>query len=73
MISDAAGSLAQSAVLVVPKLQTAGNNDPIVHLKARLEGLRPLGFVSINPNEFLVIYDGMSFGYCQTVPLITLT
>jgi hypothetical protein len=73
MISDTAGSLAHSAVIDVPDLHTAGNNDPMAHLKARLEGLRPLGFVSVNPSELLVIYDGMSSGYCRTVPLITTT
>jgi hypothetical protein len=27
------------------------------YLKARLEGLRPLGFVSVDSSEFLIIYD----------------
>ena len=62
MISDAAGSLVHSAVTVVPDLHAASNDEPMAHLKTRLEGLKPLGFVSVNPSEFIVIYDGMSSG-----------
>ena len=58
LISDTAGSLAHSAVTVVPDLHAASNDGSMTRLKTRLEGLRPLGFVSVNPSEFLVIYDG---------------
>ncbi|KIM39836.1 hypothetical protein M413DRAFT_446755 [Hebeloma cylindrosporum] len=50
-------NLARSAIIVVPVLNASGNNESMAYLKARLEGLRPLGFVSVNPSEFLVIYD----------------
>jgi hypothetical protein len=62
MVVDVAGSLAQSVIAVVPDLHGASNNEPMAYLKARLERLRPLGFVSVDPSEFLVIYDGMFSG-----------
>ena len=62
MIYDTAGSLAHSVPTIVPDLHGASNNEPMAQLKVRLEGLRPLGFVSVNPSEFLVIYDGMYSG-----------
>jgi len=63
MMADTAGSLAHSTAAVVPDLQGASNNEPMAYLKAHLEGLRPLGFVSVDPGEFLVIYNGM-FSSC---------
>jgi len=54
-------NLAQSSVAVVPDLQDATSNSPMATLKALVEGLKPLGFVRVDLNELLVIYDRASF------------
>ncbi|KAF8968138.1 hypothetical protein BDZ97DRAFT_1916355 [Flammula alnicola] len=54
-------NLAQSAVTIVPNFQDTSNNEPMSSLKARVEGLKPLGFVRASADEFLVIYDEIGF------------
>lgn len=48
----------ESAVAVVPDLKDASSNEPMALLKARLDGKKPLGFVRVDQNDLLVIYDG---------------
>ena len=43
---------------MVPDLREAGQNPLMAKLKSHLEGQRPLGFVRVDLNELLVIYDG---------------
>ncbi|CAA7267017.1 unnamed protein product [Cyclocybe aegerita] len=50
-------NLAKSSVAVVPDLSEASNNEPMENLKSHLEGHKPLGFVRVDPNELLVVYD----------------
>ena len=52
-------SLAQSSVALVPDFDDAANNSPMTLLKSHVENLKPLGFVRVDLNELLVIYDGM--------------
>lgn len=54
-------SFAQSAVVVVPNLQDSGNNSAMSSLKTLIENARPLGFVRVDMNELLVVYDGIFF------------
>ncbi|KAF9557432.1 hypothetical protein CPC08DRAFT_640312 [Agrocybe pediades] len=49
--------LAKSPVGLVPEFRDAGNNPPLAMLKSRIEGLKPLGIVKVDTNEFLVVYD----------------
>jgi len=53
-------SFAQSAVVVVPDLQDSANRPAMTALKSMIDNARPLGFVRVDMNELLVIYDGMS-------------
>ncbi|KAF8149926.1 hypothetical protein B0H34DRAFT_731762 [Crassisporium funariophilum] len=50
-------NLANSTVAVVPNLLDATTNAPMSSLKARLEGCKPLGFLRVDPNELLVVYN----------------
>uniref|UniRef100_A0A8H7Y279 Rho1 guanine nucleotide exchange factor 1 n=1 Tax=Psilocybe cubensis TaxID=181762 RepID=A0A8H7Y279_PSICU len=52
-------NIVQSAVNIIPDLKDGLTNEPMALLKARLEGKRPLGFVKVDQNELLVIYDEM--------------
>jgi len=46
-------------VVVVPNLQDSANNPPMALLKSLIDNARPLGFVRVDVNELLIIYDGM--------------
>jgi len=54
-------NFAKSAITVVPDLQDAGQNPLMAKFKSHLEGVRPLGFVRVDLNEILVIYDDLGY------------
>ena len=41
-------------------------------LKDRIEGLKPLGLVKVDTNEFLVVYDGNPFRRVQLYSILTI-
>ncbi|KAF8910664.1 hypothetical protein CPB84DRAFT_1842646 [Gymnopilus junonius] len=54
-------NIAHSSVAAVPDLTNPINSEPLTFLKSHVEGLKPLGFVRVDSNELLVIYDELGF------------
>ncbi|KAF9532496.1 hypothetical protein CPB83DRAFT_903530 [Crepidotus variabilis] len=50
-------NLASSSVNIVPDFGDSNNNPPMAALKANVGSQRSLGFVRVDPNELLVIYE----------------
>jgi len=64
-------SLTKSAIALVPDFKDASNNPAMGTLKDRIEGLKPLGLVKVDTNEFLVVYDGNQFRRVQFYFILT--